>query len=81
MFFFVDRDYYLEKECIKLQKTLKTDKKICSQLESELLALEQAEDPMVCDKKRRKAAEANIAALSAGLKMHVRNFRLLFQYY
>lgn len=79
LFFSVDRDYYLEKECIKLQKTLKTDKKICSQLESELLALEQAEDPMVCDKKRRKAAEANIAALSAGLKMHVRKLLALHQ--
>ena len=79
LFFSVDRGYYLEKECIKLQKMVKEDKKICSQLESELLALEQAEDPMICDKKRRKAAEVNIAALSAGLKMHVRKLLALHQ--
>lgn len=79
LFFSVDRGYYLEKECIKLQKMVKEDKKICSQLESELLALEQAEDPMICDKKRRKATEANIAALSAGLKMHVRKLLALHQ--
>lgn len=78
-FFSVDRDYYLEKECIKLEKELKANEKICSQLEAELLALEQAEDPMVCDKERRKAAEANIAALAAGLKLHVRKLLALHQ--
>lgn len=78
-FFSVDRDYYLEKECIKLEKELKANEKLCSQLEAEFLALEQAEDPMVCDKERRKAAEANIAALAAGLKLHVRKLLALHQ--
>ena len=40
-FFSVDREYYLEKECIKLKGEQEKDEKLCIQLESELASLEK----------------------------------------
>lgn len=78
-FFSVDKDYYLEKECIKLRAEQEKDEKVCIQLESELASLEQAVDPMICDRERRKAAEANLEALRKGLMMFIRKLLALHQ--
>lgn len=78
-FFSVDKEYYLEKECIKLKAEQEQDEKLCTQLEAELASLEQAADPMICDRERRKAAEANLEALRKGLKMLIRKLLALHQ--
>lgn len=78
-FFSYDKEYYLEKECIKLKADQKQDEKLCNQLETELSSLEQAVDPMICDRERRKAAEANLDALKVGLKIHCRKLLALHQ--
>ena len=79
-FFSVDREYYLEKECIKLKGEQEKDEKLCIQLESELASLEKAVDPMICDRERRKVAEANLEALRIGLMMLVRKLLALHQH-
>ncbi|MDO4324661.1 MAG: Yip1 family protein [bacterium] len=78
-FFSVDKDYCLEKECIRLKAEQEQDEKLCVQLEAELASLEQAADPMICDRERRKAAEANLEALRKGLKIHMRKLLALHQ--
>lgn len=78
-FFSVDTDYYLEKECIKLKAEQEQDEKLCIQLEAELSSLELAVDPMICDRERRKAAEANLEALRKGLKILIRKLLALHQ--
>ena len=78
-FFSVDKEYYLEKECIKLKAEQAQDEKLCTQLEAELTSLEQAVDPMICDRERRKVAEANLKALRKGLKMLIRKLLALHQ--
>lgn len=78
-FFSYDKEYYLEKECIKLRAEQKQDEKLCNQLETELSALEQAVDPMICDRERRTAAEANLEALRVGLLIYCRKLLALHQ--
>lgn len=78
-FFSVDKEYYLEKECIKLKTEQEKDEKLCIQLESELASLEQAVDPMICDRERRKTAEANLEALRLGLMIFMRKLLALHQ--
>ena len=78
-FFSVDKEYYLEKECIKLKVEQEQDEKLSLQLEAELASLEQAVDPMICDRERRKAAEANLVALRNGWKILVRKLLALHQ--
>lgn len=78
-FFSVDKEYYLEKECIKLKTEQEKDEKLCIQLESELTSLEQAVDPMICDRERRKAAVANLEALRLGLMIFMRKLLALHQ--
>ena len=78
-FFSYDKEYYLEKECIKLRVEQKRDEKLCNQLEIELTSLEMAVDPMICDRERRRAAEANLEALRVGLMIHCRKLLALHQ--
>ena len=78
-FFSYDKEYYLEKECIKLRAEQKQDEKLCNQLVTELTSLEMAVDPMICDRERRKAAEANLEALRVGLMIHCRKLLALHQ--
>lgn len=78
-FFSYDKEYYLEKECIQLRAEQQQDEKLCNQLETELSSLEQAVDPMICDRERRKAAEANLEALRVGLMIHCRKLLALHQ--
>ena len=78
-FFSYDKEYYLEKECIKLRAEQKRDEKLCNQLEIELTSLEMAVDPMICDRERRRAAEANLEALRVGLMIHCRKLLALHQ--
>ena len=78
-FFSYDKEYYLEKECIKLKAEQKQDEKLCNQLETELTSLEMAVDPMICDRERRKAAKANLEALRVGLMIHCRKLLALHQ--
>ena len=78
-FFSYDKEYYLEKECIKLRADQKQDEKLCNQLETELNSLEQAVEPMICDRERRTAAEANLEALRVGLLIHCRKLLALHQ--
>lgn len=78
-FFSVDKDYYLEKERMKLKTEQENDEKLCIQLEAELASLEQAVDPMICDRERRNAAEANLEALRIGLMMFMRKLLALHQ--
>lgn len=78
-FFSYDKEYYLEKECIKLRAEQKLDEKLCNQLETELTSLEMTVDPMICDRERRKAAEANLKALRVGLMIHCRKLLALHQ--
>lgn len=78
-FFSYDKEYYLEKECIKLSAEQKQDEKLRNQLETELTSLEMAVDPMICDRERRRAAEANLEALRVGLMIHCRKLLALHQ--
>ena len=78
-YFSYDKEYYLEKECIKLKAEQKQDEKHCNQLETELTSLEMSVDPMICDRERRKAAEANLEALRVGLPIHCRKLLALHQ--
>ncbi len=78
-FFSYDKEYYLEKECIKFKEEQKQDEKLCNQLETELTSLEMAVDPMICDRERRRAAEANLEALRVGLMIHCRKLLALHQ--
>lgn len=78
-FFSYDKEYYLEKECIKLKAAQKQDEKLCNQLETELNSLEQAVNPMICDRECRTAAEANLEALRVGLLIHCRKLLALHQ--
>lgn len=78
-YFSYDKEYYLEKECNKLRVEQKQDEKLCNQLETELTSLEMAVDPMICDRERRKAAEANLEALRVGLPIHCRKLLALHQ--
>ena len=78
-FFSYDKEYYLERECIKLRAEQKRDEKLCNQLEIELTSLEMAVDPMICDRERRRAAEANLEALRVGLMIHCRKLLALHQ--
>jgi hypothetical protein len=79
LFFSTDKEYYLEKECIKLTAEQEKDEKLCIQLEAELASLEKAVDPMICDRERRKAAEANLEALRTGLKLLMRKLLAMNQ--
>lgn len=79
LYFSFDPEYCFEKEYWKLKAEQEQDEKLCMQLESELASLEQAVDPMICDRERRKAAEANLEGLRKGLKIHVRKLLALHQ--
>ncbi len=79
LYFSVDTDYYLEKKCQKLEKNLADEIVLCNTLKAELNSLELAEDPMICDCERRKAAEASLKTLSIGLKLHIRKLLALHQ--
>lgn len=79
LYFSVDTEYYLEKKCRKLETDLVAETALCNTLKAECAALEQAADPRICDRERRKAAEANLEALSIGLKMYVRRLLALHQ--
>ena len=57
----------------------KQDEKLCNQLETELTSLEMAVDPMICDRERRRAAEANLEALRVDLMIHCRKLLALHQ--
>lgn len=78
-YFSYDKEYYLEKECIKLRAEQKQDEKLCNQLETEQTSLEMAVNPMICDRERRNAAEANLEVLRVGLPIHCRKLLALHQ--
>ena len=78
-FFSVDEDYYLEKECLKLKKELRASEEIYSQMSAEYESLRLTEDPMKCDRDRRKAAEQILENLQEGLKMHMRKMLAIQQ--
>lgn len=78
-FFSVDKEYYLEKEYIKLKAELQSNEDVYIQITSEYAALQLAADPMICDRERRKAAEAILENLPKGLKMHMRKLLALQQ--
>lgn len=75
----VDENAHLVKRCREMTKELAVKEKEQNEVQNELCALENADDPAVLDRGRRKAAERDMQALFEGLPLHMRKLLILHQ--
>jgi len=75
----VDENAHLVKRCREMTKELVAKEKEQNEVQNELCALENADDPAVLDRGRRKAAEKDMQALFEGLALHMRKLLVLHQ--